>query len=351
MENVGCKGRICGLGAAKFLLIIGVVLIHCNYIPDVNEAHVPSVAKSTIMFLSQWLAGGCVPAFFIFSGFLFFRYSDSLTASARAERFRGKLKRRIHTLLAPYLLWNLIAAAILPVKVYCFGMPGFGVFTPQGFSLLDFIKGFWILQDNYPYDFALWFLRNLIVCSALAPLLFYMVRSSVLMLVLIGYALLTGDTFFFALYFLIGGWLGCHDPDFRRVADPRVGCASLAICLMAALLLASVHLSQYIINGLEMLRNLTMVSASLYVARLVPTRGRFWELLLSSTFFVYAFHALYCSVTRKGLVAVLGANSTVTALAVYFGSFLLLMGTSVLAFYIMRRLMPRFSEILTGNRM
>lgn len=94
-----------------------------------------------------------VPLFFIISGFLFFRNINSKNDAV------AKLKRRVYTLLIPYLLWNLIYYAIhLLLK------PGSGISINE---LLD-------AAFTYKYNPSFWFMYQLILLSIISPILYYL---------------------------------------------------------------------------------------------------------------------------------------------------------------------------------
>lgn len=60
-------------------------------------------------FVKSVVCGVNVPAFFCISGYLFFRNLDKWDWSV----FGQKLRRRISTLLLPYLLWNIVSFALV----------------------------------------------------------------------------------------------------------------------------------------------------------------------------------------------------------------------------------------------
>ena len=91
----------------RFPLIVGVVFIH-NYRPSIivgnevmgSETHMPTYSFIGQLF-SQYIGWISVPLFFFFSGFLFFYKADY-----SLQTYIYKIKRRISTLLIPYLFWN-----------------------------------------------------------------------------------------------------------------------------------------------------------------------------------------------------------------------------------------------------
>lgn len=128
-------------------------------------------------FLQNLLGGICgklsVPIFLLISGYLFFREgSYALTK----ELWISKLKKRIFSLLVPYLLWNFIGYIIYAIKV--------------GFSLEDFFHSFWMIDipgrsGSSPIDGPLWYVRNLMIMVVISPIIAYMIKYTKWYLILI----------------------------------------------------------------------------------------------------------------------------------------------------------------------
>lgn len=101
------------------------------------------------ILVSQTLVKVVVPAFFVMSGYLFFANVEKFTK----EVYWQKIKRRIKTLLIPYVIWNLLMA----VKQ----------------NSLE-VNSFWT-----PVNMPLWFLRDLIIVSLLTPIIYIGVKRLV----------------------------------------------------------------------------------------------------------------------------------------------------------------------------
>lgn len=84
----------------RCVLIVFVVLIHTNLVADTSCEDSVYARGYDIMGNLLWL---CNPLFFAISGYLFF-YSVDFSGKVYA----GKMKRRLHSLLVPYFLWNTI---------------------------------------------------------------------------------------------------------------------------------------------------------------------------------------------------------------------------------------------------
>lgn len=79
----------------RFPLIILVVFIHVPRLPGGGEIY-----SYVTTLLSVKVASIAVPCFFLISGLLFFDTSFNF------KKYILKLRKRIVTLLIPYILWN-----------------------------------------------------------------------------------------------------------------------------------------------------------------------------------------------------------------------------------------------------
>ena len=101
------------------------------------------------ILVSQTLVKVAVPAFFIMSGYLFFANVEEFTK----EIYWQKIRRRIKTLLIPYIIWNLMMAIKLN-------------------SLGTILSGLWT-----PINMPLWFLRDLMIVSLATPILYILIKK------------------------------------------------------------------------------------------------------------------------------------------------------------------------------
>lgn len=156
----------------SFLCIMLVVWIHTYYVEGSDYI-------SSMFLMNFWGCGVClyaVPTFYAISGYLFFLG----TKEKGAKAIFSKLKKRVRTLLIPYILTNLLSVLFYFILKYVgIIVPIIG--TSLNFNLLD--KGGDALLDktcywfwNGPIAFQMWFVRDLMILVALTPVFFYMLR-------------------------------------------------------------------------------------------------------------------------------------------------------------------------------
>lgn len=130
-----------------FILSVLVILIHSIN----NETKIEQFFS-----IEKGIGQFAVPLFFVISGFLFFRNAYTM------NDVKQKMRKRVYTLLIPYLLWNLIYYVL-----YMLRNPGMGLDIAM---ILD-------AAFNYTYNPAFWFIYQLILLIIISPILFYALKN------------------------------------------------------------------------------------------------------------------------------------------------------------------------------
>lgn len=161
----------------SFVAIILVLYIHSGFHEYPHEIEGMTFNILLQEFISGKIGRCAVPLFFAISGYLFFLHTE-----AGIEAIWQKMRKRVKTLLVPYL----IACLFLPLFYVIMEMvSGTGRFiNSENFSdNLQLPLGkllYYLYFDSgtgSPCAFHLWFLRDLIIIVAISPLL-YKVRYS-----------------------------------------------------------------------------------------------------------------------------------------------------------------------------
>lgn len=128
----------------KFILIMGVVLIHSN-IYHLTPSGFNGYGPEIVNFITS-LMQVCVPSFFIISGYLFFYGVDNFTADV----YKKKLSSRFKTLFIPYMIWDLFCAALFIIKVLFLNFPGLGIIENDTirYTGADFWRVLYILNKT-----------------------------------------------------------------------------------------------------------------------------------------------------------------------------------------------------------
>lgn len=331
----------------KFLLILGVVAIHSNTRIDI-DASANTWGWGVVNFLSEKLTTICVPCFFILSGFLYFNNIERFSWTI----YLNKTKRRIYTLLIPYLIWNIIALALCLLKYKFLDYPSFGVIEDGQINIWRLIEGFWDYSYGYPYAFAFWFIRNLIIFIIISPIAYFIGGINVLILATFIALLGAFDISLWQFEYFV---LGCGLASFykKRLFDVRKSIAIAALIIW----ICSATLNLWIDFGgfghfIRIVCSICGFIALFYFCQnvLVKLNNSTLTFLASSTFFVYAVHQLFGTITRKFFVELFGIDTAISGICSFIFSFLTLIVISFIIWIIMQKTMPTITKILSGSR-
>lgn len=157
----------------RFPMAALVVLIHTGS-QGVFSSY--PIYSSLCIFFPKWICQLAVPLFFLVSGYLFFFGLERWGK----DMFFSKLKRRIKSLLIPYILWNIIAIILLyfysTFKMWLRGDPPIG-FLDQILKWKG-IRVFWDCDHGMPLDYPLWYIRDLILLAIASPLILVFIRKT-----------------------------------------------------------------------------------------------------------------------------------------------------------------------------
>ena len=161
----------------RFPLIVGVVFIH-QYSTTLHLVQAPIGGPQCSdwidfikLFISRGVADTAVPMFFLISGYLFSLGDWSL------NHYMGKLKRRVNTLLIPYLFWNIGTIALaegIPRMKMLFGHGGR---QAHSHSLTDYVALAGI-TTKYPLAYQFWFIRDLMALVLLVPVIHFLLSRA-----------------------------------------------------------------------------------------------------------------------------------------------------------------------------
>lgn len=314
MDNKELTSRT--IDVMRFPLAVMVVAIHTYFNESLNlrGTEIPFTgewAHKLIHFFSIVLTDAAVPAFFVISGFLFF-YKASPVSNQLYSAGGGYLqrtKKKVVSLLIPYLMWNLMAVVIEPDNWS----------TPMDELLIRF----WGVDGQGPWNGPLWFLRDLFVMMVIAPVFEYVIRKTKLWLPILGLTLmlsnLAGDKIVSGLsyvgitYFSLGAYVGIyHKEILSALRKKKVMLLSIFFLLMIArfvgvridecpeainTILARTETNLYILFSIPA----WAIIASLVAER--ATKMDTWKWLASSSFVIYVMHRLFNSkVSALGLL-------------------------------------------------
>lgn len=320
---------------ARLPLILAVVLVHASTLPTntgggVGAADPGSASVVVEHFFSNVVARSAVPLLTVISALLFFR-----DGRPRGEALRRKLRLRVRSLLVPYLVWNTLSLALQIVGQL---LP----FTASFFShrIVDARHSSWrAVADAYlgfdagPVDVPLWFLRDLIVLVAAAPLLGFLVERAGWPLLV---ALFLAWNGFFAgidlvpivserqiFFFCLGIWLATHEtPRLERALTSRraVGFAAIGFLALAVVqtFLGGEGAPWQALQSVTILVG-TFVFAGTALLAAASDRPRRWSATLApAAFFIFLAHGDLMMIVRKAMWSLARPQGDAAVLLYYF---------------------------------
>lgn len=360
------------IDALRFPCAVLIVLIHVFQVrPDIGTFPF-SFFDSLQILISQGISRIAVPVFFIISGYLFFSKLDRWDWSVHL----GKIKKRVRTLLIPYLLW--ISLAILVEVTLSLFLHWFaGGASPVEF-LSDYGWGWmywncarhyvtfehnilgWAIPSAYPFDYPLWFIRDLIVLCLFAPVIHFLVRKTRGWILLILYPLyllqiwipLEGFSAEGWFFFTLGSTLRIYGQDivecFRRYRLPSyvISAVALFLCLWT-----------YGNNqAWEYSRRLLTLPGSIAAFNLVSALstkgiGKNGTFLSECAFPLFAAHTIRLPfLTGLVLDKLIPSHSGIALFAKYLLQASMIILVILLAFQLAKRYLPRITALFTGYR-
>ena len=295
-----------------------------------------------------------VPVFFVVSGYLFFTKLQIWDTPTWIE----KVKKRIHSLLIPYIVWNTIALfafffyAILRARLN----GDIPITFPAFFQQQKGLMYLWNTSNGSPIDYPLWFIRDLILIVLGSPLIYYFLKK----LGIYGLILLLLAFFLFnrfpqgLLFFSLGAYLQMNRKSLFAVFEKKeylCYAASLVTLTFACILYfqqgLAYHIAQkgFIVFGTVASFNL----ANRLVGNRIIHRNNF---LSRSSFFIYASHGILILDDFAFFICshVFNGTSLISRIADLAGRTTLTILICLLLYYLIERFLPRTTKFLTGNR-
>ncbi|WP_293938629.1 acyltransferase family protein [Sphingobacterium sp. UBA5996] len=353
----------------RFPLIVGVVFIHTDFsniiIQGSKQVDLRQFAVFAQVFLlfSKLVFEVCVPLFFFISGFLFFYGTASFTFSV----YFNKLRRRVHSLLIPYIFWNLAVLLFFFLAQTFFGGLLSGVNKPIiHYNLTDWLWSLWDTSHvhvkaakNLPINSPFWFIRDLMVVLLLSPIIYFLIRKVGVFAVLI-----LGVVWLFKPYFYLPGWstvsffffsagayFSLHNKNFVLVMQSFLPWSVL--CYVLLIIAAFYGFGKggwsYLYCANVLLGLLSAVAVTGYFIEKGSWRPN--HFLVSASFFIFAYHRLPLVFIIKFLFIQVRPQTDVALLFLYFVCPVCVILLGLLFFWVISMLFPRFTAVICGGRL
>ncbi len=194
----------------SFIAMIMVVFIHSyNYTLSIKtDFKINPIYHAIEDFISFHLCRIAVPGFFMISAYLLlFEYQLTVIS------YFKKIKKRIRSLVIPYLLWSSLWSAVFILISY---IPQLKAYVNNPIALTSSFGHLLLSVYMHPVCYQFWFIRDLIVLIGISPVLYYLIQKTGIVVIGFAYLYLLFSPFELEvlhnsslLYFLIGMAIHC----------------------------------------------------------------------------------------------------------------------------------------------
>lgn len=339
----------------RVIFTLMVVLIHADklgvlYSKDVLGNSWNALANNIQYLISQIISRCSVPMFFFFSAVLLYRKEFS---------WRKNLEKKIKTLLLPYLLMNVFWIVFYALaQQISFLRPFFSnedmvIANWSGIQWLDALVGI----DDYPMLYPMWFLRDLFIMNVLSYAIKMVIDrfpkvTAVLFLVFwfLGFfpekqLFISGGFCFWCMGYYVVKY-GLHLLDIDRIKNGYV------IVFYALMIVCNFICYNSGLYGI--VYKVTLISGAFFWIKVTLNlkEGKIRSHCLQISkycFFIYLFHEMYLTIFQEILKKVV-PYSAFGQLAVFFLSVFIVFGGCIVLAVIMEKYIPKFYQLITGNR-
>lgn len=348
----------------RFPLIFMVVVLHALFTTlNVNTLSVYGF-MSTLM--SNILARVAVPMFFAISGYLFFHKVVKFSLSIYGD----KLKKRVNSLLIPYVLWIavFILAYFVIIQANLVSMSGGK--TVHDYEMVDYLFAFFnenvsengamavLTGEGAPIAFHMWFIRDLMIVCIFSPIIYILCRNMILgggvSVVLLALWIMnmgldaSGHYYLSAItFFSVGAYL-----QLQKIQLQNWGNAwwMILVYLIGAIVECILLQGTQPIYQIGHNINILIGIVAFFVAALkICSKVTMPVILTESTFFVYGSHAMVILLFTK-LVQRVVPQSDLLMTIIYVFCPIVCTAMCVGGYVLARLIMPRVTKMLTGGR-
>lgn len=368
------------LDLLRFPLAVVVLLIH-TFTPQGFIVHGTNVSFEslpltwrTYSFVEAFLKSQSVPIYYFISGYVFFL---GIRTFNREVYFR-KLKNRMHSLLIPYVIWNML---MLLMALVLF-LPCFSTILPNiHLNKLDFNPGailntFWdqfhgvIRNPNaqerlaiYPQNIPLWFVRELMIVVLCTPVIhfllhrlkcYFVIALGIVWFIIQGFHEFSHLTMILTAFFFFswGAYMSVNNKDMIQEFGRF---SRVSMVLYPALGILYMMASGQCPEAIRPIKACNIVVGLFFAYNLAAylLRHRICQVnpfLASSSFFLYISHWLIYDKSLKVVFFLFRPQSDLGMLMFYALSVAFTVGLLLATYFLLRRFAPGLLKVIAGRK-
>lgn len=331
----------------SFLLSVFIMYIHTNKLANIGEQGTPVYVLNKILAGTFGQVG--VPFFFLQSGYWMFRFD---IFEEKTDILKRKLRKKVTSIGVPFLLWNtfgllffLMATRLPVIRTMING----GEIVP--ITLRNIFGGIFLHQ----YNIVFWFMQDLIVVTALSPLLYRLLRhrwltySTILALTLLTVLGINSPVFQTSsiLMFLTGGTLAVYHGEYWETFCGNYW--ELTFYLVLFLVFAAFRwISIPVLSTISVLVSPILFWKAIDFLTLVKAFDREPPWFCYQSFFIYAAHVFPVEALCTFLVII--SSNMVAVTISYLLTPLVVLACLYVAAKVLFRWFPKVYQLLCGGR-
>lgn len=300
------------INIARFIFVVGVLFIHFP-ISYISADGISLVASDTPYYnqISSrfFLTDTCLSGLFLLSGYLFFK---NIRGGYSEELYFKKINGRLHSIVIPYLFWNVFWLMYNLLKTYkLHGTPDSELLEISSFG--DFFSCFWKrgygMYPNFPIAGYTWYLRDLFVFALLSPIYNYCYKIRNLGMPLLVILLICESVGGWHIpgmnaWIYIGGYIAYKGFSFEQI------CQKVS-WLCGVIIFCAVNFGYYYIFHYEAVHTLLALISFILVFKssLLVWDSKVLLSVSASSTFLYMTHIFVLNVSRHCLSMVLVIDS------------------------------------------
>lgn len=324
----------------SFFSMLLVVLLHGQLI---------SISTGYALWIQRLVSGEltriAVPLFFAISGYLFFQNFSSPIK----EFFENKIKKRVHTVLLPYLLWSIWGFILLSLIQWI--LPGYGM-SIVGHKPNEVL---YIIFLNPVGTYQLWFLKDLFVLIVCSPIIYWGIKFINIAFILLLFPLwILGIQYFIHIesvfFFVLGAYIALKH---RYILEKRYSKNLIVITQFCLWVIFCCFLTEYtpgyVFHCLGILWGIWSLWCMYDVLYSYIRRINNLKKLAGYSFFIYVAHEPLLTVIKKLLLCI--GNSSILILIIYFMAPLVTISICIVVGCILKSKIPKFYAFISGGRL
>lgn len=339
----------------SFISIILVLYIHSGFHNTPNEIQGMSINITLQDIISGGLGRCAVPLFYMISGFLFFQHTENGISS-----IINKIKKRVNTLIVPYLIGCLFFPLML-IIIEC--IPGSERFMNSTFMQnlnlplpeILYSAFYKTAGGNSPWAFQLWFLRDLIILILFSPIL-YWARKYIRTVFIIIIFLLTYYKPIISIipivpcfWFMFGDIIITH---LNKLKSITALCGVFFLCGITLQIIYPNNLLLLYLNiFITILGIISFWNCYDYLIKNTFSleKHSVLNLMTNFTFFIYLFHEPTLNIVRKIIVAIIGKNSIGFAISYLLSPWIFIVLAVAIGLLLKKRCNKVYSFLVGGR--